>query len=227
MAMEGARELAWAVTRVGRAREGHDEFDRLVHEVAEAWRAIFPAKLGYQLDEERDATADAGPGAREVRLKVSRGDFVGSVELCCAPERATSSALVIRVVARADSREVEAARAAGQRALGWSTRLSTAAGVALSLGFCWLTIGVESAPLIVGLMLTVILGILIVGGYALGVRIGEDLADRFALVAERRAGDDPAMQADFKRWHSLARQLRVQRRALARGLAGTPFRRCG
>lgn len=222
--MEGARELAWAVTRVGRVREGHEEFERLVHDVAEEWRATFPPKLGYEVDEERDATAVQG--AREVRLKVSRGDFVGRVELCCVPERMSSSALVIRVVASADSREVEAARVAGRRALGWSTRLATAAGVLLSVGFCWLTIGVESAPLIVGLMLTVILGILIVGGYTLGVRIGEDLADRFALAAERRADDDPAMQADFKRWQSLGRQLRWHRRALARGLAGTPFRRC-
>lgn len=223
--MEGARELAWAVTRVGRVQEGHDEFERLVHDVAAEWRATFPRKLGYQVDEVRGSTSVSGP--REVRLEVSRGDFVGHVELCCAPERASSSALVIRVVASADSRELEAARAAGRRALGWSTRLSTGAGVLLSLGFCWLTIGVESAPLIVGLMLTVILGILIVGGHTLGVRIGEDLADRFQLRAERRASGDPAMQADFKRWQSLGRQLRWHRRVLARGLAGTPFRRCG
>lgn len=229
--MEGARELAWAVTRVGRRHESHDEFERLVRDVEQAWRAVFPRKLGYQLDEHASSgpassePASPGPACREVRLTVTRGDFMARLELCCEPERATSNALVIRVVASADSREVAAARAAGRRALGWSTKLTTAAGVLLGFGFCWLTIGVESAPLIVGLMLTVILGILIVGGHTLGVRIGEDLADRMQLQAARRLDADPALQADLKRWQSLGRQLRWHRRALARGLVGAPFRR--
>ncbi|MFV8755350.1 hypothetical protein ACNOYE_32775 [Nannocystaceae bacterium ST9] len=160
-------------------------------------------------------------------MLVSRGDFVARVELCCcAPERSVeSNAAMIRLVASADSREILAARAAGRRAIGWASGFATLAGAMLSLGFCWLTIGVESAPLIVGLMLTVIVSILMVGGHQLGVRVGEDLAERLEVRAERRLEHDEGLRADLKRWNALGRQLRWHRRALARGLAGTPFRR--
>lgn len=231
--MAGTREFAWAVTRVGRSRgEIRDEFAKLVGEVEREWQAVFSRRLGYEIKEQRQ-----GDGS-EVRLTVSRGDFVGHVDLCCEPERATdsgsgergvestSSALVIRMVASADSREVLAARAAGRRAIDRASFLATGMGALLSLGFCWLTLRVELAPLVVGLMmLTTIIGFLLVGGYTLGVRVGEDLALRYQHRAERRLLHDVGLQADLKRWKSLGRQLRWHRRALARGLAGTPFRR--
>jgi hypothetical protein len=230
--MHGAREFAWAVPRVGRSRgEIRDEFAKLVGEVEREWQAVFSRRLGYEIREQRQ---DDGS---EVRLTVSRGDFVGHVELCCEPERALESAgpgrasepagaLVIRMVASADSREVLAARAAGRRAIDRASLLTTSAGALLSLGFCWLTLRVELAPLVVGLMLlATIIGFLLVGGHALGVRVGEDLASRYQLRAERRLQHDLGLQADVKRWNSLGRQLRWHRRALARGVAGTPFRR--
>jgi hypothetical protein len=203
----------------------------LVREVEREWQAVFSRRLGYEIVEQRQ---DDGS---EVRLTVSRGDFVGQVDLCCtgsssAGARRTNqedppneSALVIRMVASADSREVSAARAAGRRAIQRASIFATCVGGLLSLGFCWMTIGVESAPLIVGLMLTVIIGSLVLGGHTLGVRVGEDLADRYQLRAERRLEQDAGLQADLKRWNSLGRQLRWHRRALARGLDGTPFRR--
>lgn len=218
--MDGARELAWAVTRVGRSQgETRGEFAELVRVVEHEWGAIFPRRLGYTTEQEiHDA---------EVRLTASRGDFVARVALCCAPERqaTTSSSAVIRLLASADSREVQAARAAGKRAVDWASWLATSVGVLISLGFCWLTIGAQSAPLIVGLMLTVIVTVLPFGGHLLGVRVGEKLARRYAFAAERRREHDPSLRSDLERWNSLGRQLRRHRRALARGLAGTPFRR--
>jgi hypothetical protein len=226
--MDGAREFAWAVTREGRsAGECRAEFAKLIREVEREWQAVFSRRLGYEIAEQRQ-----GDGS-EVRLTVTRGDFVGRVELCCEPPpRSTlvranepGGALMIRLVASADSREVSAARAAGRRVIGRASVLATVLGTLLSLGFCWLTIGVESAPLIIGLMLTVIVGVLVIGGHTLGVRVGEDLADRYQIRAEQRLQADAGMQADLKRWNSLGRQLRWHRRALARGLDGTPFRR--
>ncbi len=221
-AMDGARELAWAVSRVGCSqRENHEEFAKLVREVEHEWRAVFPRQLGYETHEQRGAGS-------EVRLTVARGDFVGQVELCCAPERNGSASRgreLIRLTASADSHEVLAARAAGRRAIRVASGVATSIGALLSLGFCWLTIGVESAPLVVGLLLTVVITVLLVGGHALGVRVGEDLAERFELRAELRLDRDAGLQADLKRWNALGRQLRWRRRALARGLSGTPFRR--
>jgi hypothetical protein len=130
------------------------------------------------------------------------------------------------MVASADSRQVLAARAAGRRAIDRASVLATGMGALASLGFCCLAFRVELAPLVVGLMLlTMIVGILLVGGHALGVRVGEDLASRYQNRAELRLQQDVGLQADLKRWNSLGRQLRWHRRVLARGLAGTPFRR--
>jgi hypothetical protein len=231
--MAGAREFAWAVTREGRSPgECRAEFARLVREVEREWQAVFSRRLGYEIAEQRE-----GDGS-EVRLTVSRGDFVGQVELCCeppsGPRRAMpvgessepAGALVIRMVASADSREVSAARAAGRRAIRRASILATGVGALLSAGFCWLSLRVELAPLVIGLMmLTTIVGFLLIGGYTLGVRVGEDLADRYKIRAEQRLQSDAGVRADLKRWNSLGRQLRWHRRALARGLDGTPFRR--
>lgn len=218
--MGGARELAWAVTRVGRSEgESRDDFTKLVGEVEREWQALFPRRLGYAIEAERDGS--------EVRLTVSRGDFVGKLELCCARERAQDvGGSMIRLVASADSRELLAARAAGRRAIGWASGLATGVGALASLGLCWLAVSVELAPLGVGLMmLAVIIGMALIGGHLLGVRLGEDLARHFELRAERRRADDLGLRADLERWKCLGRRLRGHRRALARGLVGTPFRR--
>lgn len=214
--MEGAREVAWAVTRAGCKRaQISEDFDGLVAQVGDAWRRLFPRRLGYHT---RMDVLDDGM----VRLEVARGDFVGHVDLCCDWDR--RDAVLIRAVASAQSRRLSAAEASGQRAIRRSRRIATGIGALLGLGFCWLAAGVQM-PVVGGLMLSVITACLLVGGGNLGARVGEAMAAHRRESVERVIREDMGIQADIRRWNSLNRQLRGHRRALARGLQGGPFRR--
>jgi hypothetical protein len=223
--MDGAREVAWAVTRTGcvRAQITH-EFQNLVGEVKGAWSHLFPRRLGYQ-------TRTETRNDHVVRLHVRRGDFEGRVELCCdwngdwdQQRGALRDAVLIRAVARAQSQRLSAAEASGDRAIRRSRRIATLVGAAIGVGFCWLAVGAQM-PVVGGLMLSIITASLLVGGGNIGGRIGEGMAARRRLSAERALQDDLGVQADIRRWNSLNRQLRSHRRALSRGLRGAPFRR--
>jgi hypothetical protein len=75
--MDGARDVAWAVTRSSGMREQiTGDFESLVSEVAAAWSNSFPRRLGYT------TRTDLGRGADAVCLHVVRGDFEGRVVLC-------------------------------------------------------------------------------------------------------------------------------------------------
>ena len=105
--MEGAREVAWAVTRAGCGRgQVTGDFTALVSEVEAAWTNLFPRRLGYQIRTELISD-------HEVRLEVRRGDFEGHVELCCDWDRHDAGR--IRAVASARSQRMTAAEAAGRR----------------------------------------------------------------------------------------------------------------
>ena len=216
MGMDGAREVAWAVTRAGCKRtQVVEDFDGLVAVIGGAWSHVFPRRLGYHTRIE----------AREdglVRLEVTRGDFAGNVDLCCDWDR--RDAVLIRAVASAQSRRLSAATVAGERAIRRSRRIATVIGALIGVGFCWLAAGVQM-PVVGGVMLTVITTCLLIGGGNLGARVGEAMAAHRRESAERAVREDMGVQADIRRWNSLNRQLRSQRRALARGLQGGPFRR--
>jgi hypothetical protein len=225
--MDGARDVAWAVTRSSGMREQiTGDFEALVSEVAVAWNTSFPRRLGYttrtELDRAKAETAGPGRGADAVRLHVVRGDFEGHVALCC--DRSRGEAVLIRAVATARSLRVSAAEASGERVIRRARVIATSIGAIICIGFCWLAAGVQM-PVIGGLMLTIITASLLIGGGNLGVRIGEAMAARRRWDAEREVQGDVGVQADLRRWNSLNRQLRGQRRALARGQRGAPFRR--
>jgi hypothetical protein len=221
--MDGARDVAWAVTRTGCMKaQIADDFDALVREVEGAWKHLFPRRLGYQ-------TRTETLSDQVVRLYVKRGDFEGHVELCCdwdgpGGTGGRHDAVLIRAVAIARSQRLSAAEASGQRAIRRSRRIATVIGAVIGVGFCWLAAGVQM-PVVGGLMLTAITVCLLVGSDNLGVRIGEGMAAHRRLAAERAIQDDPGVQADLRRWNSLNRQLRGHRRTLVRGLSGAPFRR--
>ncbi|WP_146155922.1 hypothetical protein [Enhygromyxa salina] len=196
-------------------RQIADDFEMLVGAVAGAWSTSFPRRLGYTTRTE--AVSD-----ESVRLHVRRGDFEAHVELCCDEDR--RGAALIRAVASARSRRLSAAEAAGQRVIRRTRAIATGVGAALGGGFCWLAAGVQM-PIVGGLMLTVITTSLLVGGANLGGRMGEAMAERRRISAERAIREDMSVQADIRRWNSVNRQLRSHRRALARGLDGAPFRR--
>jgi hypothetical protein len=225
--MDGARDVAWAVTRSnGMPEQIAGDFEALVTEVAAAWSNSFPRRLGYTTRTQLESAGPAplpGPArADAVRLHVMRGDFEGHVVLCC--DRSRGEAVLIRAVASARSLRVVAAEAAGERVIRRARVIAMGIGVALCVGFCWLAAGVQM-PVIGGLMLTVITASLLIGGGNLGVRVGESMAARRRWDAEREVQGDASVQADLRRWNSLNRQLRGHRRALARGLRGAPFRR--
>src|SRR5690606_16685091 len=110
--MDGAREVAWAVTRAGcRPAQLTGDFEALVREVEATWTGLFPRRLGYL------TRTTMIVDAQLVRLEVRRGDFEGQVELVCELQsewdrRATGR---IRAVASARSQRVTAAERAGQR----------------------------------------------------------------------------------------------------------------
>jgi hypothetical protein len=213
--MDGARDVAWAVTRSGGMRDQiAGDFELLVSEIAVAWSTAFPRRFGY--------TTRTEPSVDAVRLHVVRGDFEGDVVLCC--ERRAGEEVLIRAVATARSLRVCAAEAAGERVIRRARVVAIGIGVMLSVGFCWLAAGVQM-PFIGGLMLTIITASLLIGASNLGVRIGEAMAARRRWEAERAVQGDSSVQADLRRWNSLNRQLRNQRRALTRGQRGAPFRR--
>lgn len=214
--MEGAREVAWAVTRAGCGRgQVTDDFATLVLEVEGAWANLFPRRLGY-------VTRTEPISDHLVRLEVQRGDFQGCVDLCCDWDRPEVGR--IRAVASARSHRMIAAEVAGRRVIRRARGIATGVGALMSVGFCWLAAGVQM-PVIGGLMLSVITTCVLVGGGNLGSRIGEGVAAWRMLRAERAVSDDIGVQADIRRWNSLNRQLRSHRRALARGLGSDPFRR--
>jgi hypothetical protein len=216
--MDGARDVAWAVTRPsGMQDQITGDFDALVNAVLAAWSNSFPRRLGYTT-----RTEPAGPGQAAIRLHVVRGDFEGHVVLCCDQDQ--HQKVLIRAVASARSLRVAAAEAAGERVIRRARVIAIGVGMALCIGFCWLAAGVQM-PVIGGLMLTVITASLLIGGGNLGVRIGEALAARRRWDAELEVQGDVGVQADLRRWNSLNRQLRSHRRALAKGLRGAPFRR--
>ena len=214
--MDGARDVAWAVTRSSGMRDQvAGDFESLVSEVAEARSTAFPRRSGYTTRTEAES-ADA------VQLHVVRGDFEAHVVLCC--DRRPGEAVLIRAVATARSLRVSAAEASGERVIRRARAISLGIGGLLCIGFCWLAAGVQM-PVIGGLMLTIITASLLIGGGNLGVRIGEALAARRRWEAERVVQGDAGVQADLRRWNSLNRQLRYHRRALTRGQRGAPFRR--
>lgn len=214
--MDGAREIAWAVSRSGCGRgQLAGDFEALVSEVAETWASLFPRRLGY-------ATRTKLVSDQVVRLEVRRGDFVGHVELCCDWDRREAGR--IRAVASARSHRMTEAELAGERVIRRARAIATGVGAVIGAGFCWLAAGVQM-PVVGGLMLSVITACLLVGGGNLGARVGEAVAVRRRLSAERAVSEDMGVQADIRRWNGLNRQLRGHRRALARGLSGGPFRR--
>ncbi|HVH98515.1 MAG TPA: hypothetical protein VM869_07390 [Enhygromyxa sp.] len=214
--MDGAREVAWAVTRAGCGRgQVAGDFSALVSEVEAAWANLFPRRLGY-------CTRTELISDHVVRLEVRRGDFEGHVELCCDYDRRDAGR--IRAVASARSQRMAEAEAAGQRIIRRARGVATAVGALMCVGFCWLAAGVHM-PVVGGLMLSIITACLLVGGGNLGARVGEVVAGWRMLRAERAVLADIGVQADIRRWNSLNRQLRGHRRALARGLGADPFRR--
>ncbi|HLT38226.1 MAG TPA: hypothetical protein VK034_18200 [Enhygromyxa sp.] len=214
--MDGAREVAWAVTRAGCGRgQVTGDFAALVSEVEATWANLFPRRLGY-------TTRTEARSDNVVRLEVRRGDFEGHVELCCDFDR--HDAVRIRALASARSQRMIAAELAGQRVIRRARAIATAIGALICVGFCWLAAGVEM-PVVGGLMLSIITACVLVGGGNLGSRIGEGMAAWRRLDAERAVSADIGVQADIRRWNSLNRQLRGHRRALARGLGSDPFRR--
>jgi hypothetical protein len=228
--MDGARDVAWAVTRSSGMRDQiTGDFQALVTEVAATWSSSFPRRLGYTTRTVLELAESPGSGraashgrADAVRLHVMRGDFEGHVVLCC--DRSRGEAVLIRAVASARSLRVSAAEAAGERVIRRARVIATSMGAALCVGFCWLAAGVQM-PVVGGLMLAIITASLLIGGGNLGVRVGESLAARRRWDAEREVQSDAGVQADLRRWNSLNRQLRGHRRALCRGLRGAPFRR--
>jgi hypothetical protein len=218
--MDGAREVAWAVTRAGcQPTQLTGDFEALVREVEGAWAKLFPRRLGY-------LTRTAVVEPQVVRLEVRRGDFEGHVELCCELHSEWDRRAIgrIRAVASARSQRVSTAERAGQRVIRRARVVATSLGGMLGAGFCWLAAGVQM-PVLGGLMLSVITSSLLIGGSNLGARVGEAVASRRMLSAERAVEADLGVQADIRRWNSLNRQLRGHRRALARGLDASPFRR--
>ncbi|MFO7565501.1 MAG: hypothetical protein R6X02_22860 [Enhygromyxa sp.] len=214
--MEGAREVAWAVTRAGCGRgQITGDFAALVSEVEAEWANLFPRRLGY-------LTRTRSISEHEVRLEVRRGDFEGQVELCCDLDRRDAGR--IRAVASARSQRMTAARDAGRRVIRRARGIATGVGALMGAGFCWLAAGVQM-PVLGGLMLSIITACLLVGGGNLGSRLGEAVATWHLLRAEQAVSADIGVQADIRRWNSLNRQLRGHRRALARGLVSDPFRR--
>jgi hypothetical protein len=214
--MDGAREVAWVVTRAGCGRgQVAGDFSALVSEVEAAWANLFPRRLGY-------CTRTQMISDDVVRLEVRRGDFEGRVELCCDWERRDAGR--IRAVATARSHRMIAAEAAGQRVIRRARGIATFIGALMCGGFCWLAAGAPM-PVVAGLMLSIITACLLVGGGNIGSRIGEGVAAWRMLRAEQAVSADIGVQADIKRWNSLNRQLRGHRRALARGLGADPFRR--
>lgn len=214
--MDGAREVAWAVTRAGRGRgQLAGDFSALVSEVEAAWANLFPRRLGY-------CTRTQLISNDVVRLEVRRGDFEGHVELCCDLDRREAGR--IRAVATARSQRMTAAELAGQRIIRRARGIALGVGALMCAGFCWLAAGVEM-PVVGGLMLSIITACLLVGGGNFGSRIGEAVAAWRMLSVERAVSADIGVQADIRRWNSLNRQLRGHRRALARGLGADPFRR--
>jgi len=214
--MDGARDVAWAVKRVGCARgKVRAEFEGMVAEVEAAWSRAFSRRLGYF------TSTETVPG-QVVRLVVRRGDFEGSVELRCDWD--PRDAGQIRAIAVARSQRLSASEAAGQRAIRRARGVAIGLAAALGVGFCWLAAGVQM-PVIGGLMLTIIITCLLVGGGNLGTHVGEAVAGWRERRVQRAVCADAGVQADIRRWNSVNRELRGHRRALARGDRGGPFRR--
>ncbi len=219
--MDGAREVAWAVSRVGSTRDLDGEFDALVHELEQSWVSLFPKRLGYRTSTEQTREGST----HSVRWRVERGDFIGQVQLCREGEREGDEVGVIRAVASAESQQLQIVSRRGARVVACSRGCTTAIGVLLGIGFCWFAAGTTMVPVIGGLLLTVLTSTLVLVGSTLGARIGEGLAARRRNEVELALQADPGVQADLKRWSSLSRQLRWHRRALSRSLQGAPFRR--
>ena len=214
--MDGAREVAWAVTRAGCLRDQiASEFESLVTDIEGSWASRFPRRLGY-------STRVEALSEDLIRLHVRRGDFEGSVDLAC--EFGRRGQAQIRAVSTAQSERVRAATALGERTIRRSRWIATTIGAGVGIGFCWLAAGVQM-PVVGGLMLTITMACLLIGGGNLGARVGEGVAARRRQLAELAVLADAGVQADIRRWKSLNRQLRGHRRALARGLSGAPFRR--
>jgi hypothetical protein len=214
--MDGAREVAWAVTRAGCGRgQVAGDFTALVSEVETAWANLFPRRLGY-------FTRMQLISDQVVRLEVRRGDFEGHVELCCDFDRREAGR--IRALATARSQRMTEAEVEGRRTIRRARGIATGVGALMCAGFCWLAAGAQM-PVVGGLMLSIITTCLLVGGGNLGSRIGEAVAAWRMHSAERAVSADMGVQADIRRWNSLNRQLRGHRRALARGLGADPFRR--
>lgn len=213
--MDGAREVAWAVSRSGYGRgQITGDFETLVSEVGRAWSSLFPRRLGY-------TTKTALVSDHVVRLEVRRGDFEGLVELCCDRDRHDVDR--IRAVASARSQRMAEAERTGERVIRRARAVAASIGAAIGAGFCWLAAGVQM-PIVGGLMLSVITACLLVGGGNLGARVGEAVASRRKLSAERAIREDMGVQADIRRWNSLNRHLRGHRRALSRGVTGGFYR---
>lgn len=214
--MDGAREVAWAVTRAGCARgQVAGDFSALVSEVEAAWAKLFPRRLGY-------FTRTRMISDHVVRLEVRRGDFEGHVELCCDFDRRDTTR--IRAIATARSHRMIAAEAAGERIIRRARGIATSVGALMCAGFCWLAAGVNM-PVVGGLMISIITACLLIGGGNLGARVGESVAAWRMHRVQRAVSADFGVQADIRRWNSLNRQLRGHRRALARGMGSDPFRR--
>ena len=145
-----------------------------------------------------------------------------SVDLCCEWRR--GDAAQIRAVAQAESARLRSVQASGEKTVRRARVIATCVGASIGLAFCWLAAGVQM-PVVGGLMLSIIMACLLIGGGNLGARVGEGLASRRRDNAERAVQADPSVQADIRRWNSLNRQLRGHRRALVRGMRGAPFRR--
>lgn len=214
--MDGAREVAWAVMRSGCLNSQiAADYGALVEDIEGSWKRLFPRRLGY-------STQIEAPSEHLVRLHVRRGDFEGSVDLCCEWRR--GDAAQIRAVALAESARLRSVQASGERTVRRARVIATCVGASIGLAFCWLAAGVQM-PVVGGLMLSIIMACLLIGGGNLGARVGEGLASRRRDNAERAVQADPSVQADIRRWNSLNRQLRGHRRALVRGMSGAPFRR--
>lgn len=219
--MEGAREVAWAVSRTGDRPDDNDrDYGTLVRDVSGAWTQLFPRRLGYR-------TELAAADEHRTRLVVRRGDFSGQVELCLESGRVRGPS--IRAFARACSEREQVARALGRRVVRRAQVAATVAGAVvavwvMALSYLWVSGGVQM-PVVGGMILTTLTAALLVGGSSVGARIGEGVARRLCASVEDELRRDAGVQADIERWNRLSRQLRSHRRDLARRTRGGPFRR--
>lgn len=220
--MRPKREVAWAVPRAGKSHaQVEGEVAALGRQVDRLWSAHFPVRQGYiTLTEELEGPVEG------VRLKVMRGDFRAEVDLHCGWNRlrGDARALAIMMQSNAHSNCMRALQKRGQRRIARLRLIGGALGFLVFVGLFW-PIFAGSIPGALSMMFGfVLLGLLPAGGAVTGGYVGERLADQACARQLTESSSNEGLQTDFRRWRAFARQVTVQRRAVARGSRSGPFR---